>query len=194
MRKFLRIIILCMSFLIALTACDKHNNVDKKNEIIVYGDYKCPYCKELEDKIMPKIKKGYINKGNTKYKFINVAFLGNDSIKGSRAGHAVEDIAPKEYLHFQNILFSKQPNNENKWLTEKLIDKQVDKLNISNNTKKKIKKDYKTKGSKAWIEASNDKKLAKKKKINEIPTVFINKSKIENPENLKHWTRELKKY
>ena len=135
-----------MSFLIALTACDKHNNVDKKNEIIVYGDYKCPYCKELEDKIMPKIKKGYINKGNTKYKFINVAFLGNDSIKGSRAGHAVEDIAPKEYLHFQNILFSKQPNNENKWLTEKLIDKQVDKLNISNNTKKKIKKDYKTKG------------------------------------------------
>ena len=57
-----------------------------------------------------------------------------------------------------------------------------------------IRDSYKTKGSKAWIEASNDKKLAKKKKINEIPTVFINKSKIENPENLKHWTRELKKY
>ncbi len=41
-----------------------------------------------------------------------MAFLGEDSIKGSRAGHAVENIAPKQYFKFQKLMFSKQPNNE----------------------------------------------------------------------------------
>ena len=41
-----------------------------------------------------------------------MAFLGKDSIIGSRAGHAVRQFAPKQYLKFQKLMFKQQPNSE----------------------------------------------------------------------------------
>lgn len=52
----------------------------------------------------------------------------------------LENIAPSEYLKFQKLMFSQQPNNEKEWITYQLIDCQIDKLNITNNQKFKIKK------------------------------------------------------
>ena len=47
-------------------------------------------------------------------------------------------------------MFEQQPDNEKAWITTKLVDKQIDKLNIDNQTKVKIKDDYKKKNSKSW--------------------------------------------
>ena len=71
--------------------------------IVEYGDYKCPYCKKIEDNVMPIIKKDYIDTNRVEYQFINASFLGKDSLMGSRAGNAIQAIAPKEYLTFQKI-------------------------------------------------------------------------------------------
>lgn len=112
---------------------------------------------------MPKLQKDYIDKGKADYQFVNMAFLGKDSVIGSRATHAVENIAPRKSLKFQKLIFSKQPNHENKWITKNLVDKQIDKLNLSTSKANKIKKDmkrYKDKGVKeATTVYVNDKKL-----------------------------------
>ena len=50
---------------------------------------------------MPKLQKDYIDKNKVDYQLVNVAFLGKDSIIGSRAGHAVKNIAPHQYLAFK---------------------------------------------------------------------------------------------
>ena len=42
------------------------------------------------------------------YQFINASFLGKDSLMGSRAGNAIQAIAPKEYLTFKNIYAHQQ--------------------------------------------------------------------------------------
>lgn len=33
----------------------KHSN-NSKPVVVIYGDYKCPYCKKTEDRVMPKLK------------------------------------------------------------------------------------------------------------------------------------------
>ena len=103
-----------------------------------------------------------------------MAFLGKDAIKGSRAGHAVQNIAPNHYLEFQKLIFSKQPNHEN--------DKKA----------KKIKKDYKTKNSQSWKDAQKDIKLYKDKKVKEAPTVYVNGKKLKDPYSYAEYKKYLK--
>ncbi|MCG1434946.1 thioredoxin domain-containing protein [Staphylococcus epidermidis] len=62
---------------------------EKENKIIIYEDYKYHYCKKVETNIVSKLHKFYIDKDKVDYKFVNIAFLCKDAIKGSRAGHAV---------------------------------------------------------------------------------------------------------
>lgn len=186
-----KIIILISIFTMILCTCSQSKE-QRKSNIVIYGDYKCPYCKQLESKVMHKLKKEYINKGKVKVDFVNVASLGDDSIKGSRAGHAVQNIAPNKYLEFQKLMFSQQPNHENEWITEKLIDKQINKLNLSKSKTQKIKKAYKTKNNKSWKDAEKDRKQAKKDKIKEVPTVYIDGKKLENPYSYNEYKKKLK--
>lgn len=186
MKKSNVILIICLVFI--LVGCSE----EKENKIIIYGDYKCPYCKKVETDIVPKLQKDYIDKDKADYKFVNMAFLGKDAIKGSRAGHAVQNIAPNHYLEFQKLIFSKQPNHENEWLTEQLIDRQIDKLNINNKKARKIKKDYKTKNSQSWKDAQKDIKLYKDKKVKEAPTVYVNGKKLKDPYSYAEYKKYLK--
>ncbi|PWG67839.1 protein-disulfide isomerase, partial [Enterobacter mori] len=87
-----------------------------ENTIVEYGDFKCPYCKSVEDNIMPKLKEQYIDTGKADYKFKNVATLGLDSLIGARAGNAVEMYAPNKYLKFQKLMFDQQPDRETTWI------------------------------------------------------------------------------
>lgn len=197
MKKSLIVLIsiLFIFMLSVLTACSNQESKESKtskDKIIVYGDFKCPYCKQLEEEIIPKLKKDYIEQGKVEYQFVNMAFLGDDSIIGSRAGHAVENIDPNEYLRFQELMFSQQPDNEKKWITEKLVDKQIDKLNISNNKAKKIKIDYKKKNSQSWRDAKKDQKIYKKNNIQEAPTVVINGKEIQDVYDYKEYKKYLK--
>ena len=178
-----------MMLIVLLSACGNNENVHENDKvdkngkirIIEYGDYKCPYCKKVENKIMPKLKRQYIDKGKVDYQFVNMAFLGKDSIIGSRAGHAVQSIVPKEYLTFQRLMFEQQPDNEKAWITTKLVDKQIDKLNIDNQTKVKIKDDYKKKNSKSWEAAKKDRQQYKKNHIDTAPTIYVKGEKLKDP-------------
>jgi protein-disulfide isomerase len=92
MKKLIGLLmILCMVLLYSCSGpmdSPKHSN-NSKPVVVIYGDYKCPYCKKTEDRVMPKLKKKYIDTNKIKYQYVNLAFLGKDSIVGSRAQHAV---------------------------------------------------------------------------------------------------------
>lgn len=174
---------------IVLSACtnqqqahkgDKYTK-DGKVKLIIYGDFKCPYCKKVDSKVLPKLQQQYIKTGKVDYRFVNMAFLGKDSIIGSRAGHAVQNYAPAQYFHYQQLMFEQQPNNEKEWITTAEVDKQIDRLSLDDSTKEKIKKDYKTRNSKSWEAAKKDQKLYKKNKIKTAPTVYIGGDKVEDP-------------
>ncbi|PTE40456.1 protein-disulfide isomerase [Staphylococcus equorum] len=195
---------LCLGLIatmLLITACssdedahkDDKQNANGKIKIIEYGDFKCSYCKKVESNIMPKLKKDYIDRDKVDYEFVNMAFLGDDSIIGSRAGHAVQQIAPKQYLDFQKLMFEQQGDAEKKWITESLVDKQIDKLSIDNKQKEKIKKDYKTEDSKSWKAAQKDKKQAEDKNIDTAPTVYIGGEKVEDPYDYDNYKKLIEK-
>ncbi|MEB7722569.1 DsbA family protein [Staphylococcus equorum] len=195
---------LCLGLIatmLLITACssdedahkDDKQNANGKIKIIEYGDFKCSYCKKVESNIMPKLKKDYIDKDKVDYEFVNMAFLGDDSIIGSRAGHAVQQIGPKQYLDFQKLMFEQQGDAEKEWITESLVDKQIDKLSIDNKQKEKIKKDYKTEDSKSWKAAQKDKKQAEDKNIDTAPTVYIGGEKVEDPYDYDNYKKLIEK-
>ncbi|MDT3960172.1 thioredoxin domain-containing protein [Staphylococcus kloosii] len=182
---------------IVLVACSNQQNAHKEDKytkdgkvkLIIYGDFKCPYCKKVDTKILPKLNQQYIKQGKVDYQFVNMAFLGKDAIIGSRAGHAVQLYAPQQYFKFQQSMFAQQPNNEKQWITTTKVDQQIDKLSLDTATKEKIKKDYKTQDSKSWKAAKKDQQRYKKNKIKTAPTVFIGGTKVEDPykySNYKH--------
>ncbi|MCQ8157444.1 thioredoxin domain-containing protein [Staphylococcus epidermidis] len=140
MKKLIGLLmILCMVLLYSCSGpmdSPKHSN-NSKPVVVIYGDYKCPYCKKTEDRVMPKLKKKYIDTNKIKYQYVNLAFLGKDSIVGSRAQHAVNHYAPKKSLEFQKLMFNQQKDEHKQWITTRLVDKQIDKLSISDDKKKK---------------------------------------------------------
>lgn len=187
-KKNNKIFLLLIPLLILVAGC----NPKPENTIIEYGDYKCPYCKDVEKKIMPKLKKEYIDKNKADYEFKNVAVVGLDSIIGARAGNAVKMYAPDEYLHFQKLMFEKQPKNENPWITPSLVNKQIDKLDIKYKTKEKIKKEYNKKNSKTVKKIDKDTNEAKKHKVKTVPSVFINGEKVKDPHDYKEYKKLMK--
>lgn len=190
MVKIYKIVLLLLPIIFIISGC---NNKNTENTIVEYGDFKCSYCKNVEDDIMPKLKEQYIDTGKADYKFRNVATLGLDSLIGARAGNAVEMYAPDEYSNFQKLMFDEQPNNEKTWITTKLVNRQIDNLDIEEGIKEKIKKEYNSADSKTADKITKDNERAKKHKIKTVPTVFINGKKVKDPYNYKEYEKLLKK-
>ena len=198
MKKIILIISMLMVLTIIMSACSNNNNEKQppktkngKILIVEYGDFKCPYCKKVEKNVMPTIKKAYIDTYKVEYQFINAGFLGKDSIVGSRAGNAVQKVAPNEYLTFQRNVFSNQKDEDKKWLTEQFLDNEIDKLDITTQQKSDIKKQYKTKNSDAWKKAEEQKKMTEDNNIDTVPTVFINGKKVKDPYEVEEWKKYL---
>lgn len=198
MKKIILIISMLMVLTIIMSACSNNNNEKQppktkngKILIVEYGDFKCPYCKKVEKNVMPTIKKDYIDTNKVEYQFINAGFLGKDSIVGSRAGNAVQKVAPNEYLTFQRNVLSNQKDGDKKWLTEQFLDNEIDKLDITTQQKSDIKKQYKTKNSDAWKKAEEQKKMTEDNNIDTVPTVFINGKKVKDPYEVEEWKKYL---
>lgn len=190
-----------VAIMILVTACSSDQHVHKndkmdengKIKIIEYGDFKCPYCKKVETNVMPKLKKEYIDQDKVDYQFVNMAFLGDDSIIGSRAGYAVQHVAPDQYLTFQKLMFEQQPDSEKEWINKSLVDNQIDKLPINQDMKDKIKKEYTTTDSKSWKAAKKDQQQAKENHVETAPTVYVGGEKLEDPYKFKNYKEILDK-
>ncbi|WP_317955878.1 DsbA family protein [Staphylococcus haemolyticus] len=198
MKKTILILSMMMVLIIIMSACSNNNKEKQppktkngKILIVEYGDFKCPYCKKVEKNVMPTIKKDYIDTNKVEYQFINAGFLGKDSIVGSRAGNAVQKVAPNEYLTFQRNVFANQKDEDKKWLTEQFLDKEIDKLDITTQQKTDIKKQYKTKNSEAWKKAEEQKELTEDNNIDTVPTVFINGKRVKDPYKVEEWKKYL---
>lgn len=54
--------------------------------LIEFGDFKCPVCKRFEETVFPLLKKEYIDTGKVKMAFLNMQFIGPDSVTAGIAG------------------------------------------------------------------------------------------------------------
>ena len=81
--------------------------------IIEFGDYQCSNCKKWFLETKPDIITNYIDTGKASLVFVDIAFLGKDSLPASRATYCAQDQG--QYWKYHSFLYSNQMGIDNGW-------------------------------------------------------------------------------
>jgi protein-disulfide isomerase len=81
--------------------------------IIEFGDYQCPNCKRWFLNTKPDIVTNYIDTGKANLIFVDIAFLGKDSMPAARATYCAEEQG--QYWDYHGFLYSNQMTIDNGW-------------------------------------------------------------------------------
>jgi len=81
--------------------------------IIEVGDYQCHMCKIWFEETRPQIIENYINTGKANLVFVDMPFLGSDSIPASEATYCADDQG--KYWEYHSMLFRYQQEIDDGW-------------------------------------------------------------------------------
>ncbi|MBM7654926.1 DsbA family protein [Neobacillus cucumis] len=155
--------------------------------IIEFGDYKCPYCKMFNQKVVPTIKQE-VDKGDAKLYFINDSFIYIDSIRAAKFAESVYAVlGNKAFWKFHELLYQKQPQGSEyekmdiyneKFLTDTLkeVVSDVDVIKV-------VKYFDANKADAAW---QRDMDLVNQLNVTGTPTIFVNGKVAKTLDDLKN--------
>lgn len=157
-----------------------------KVKIKVFSSFTCPHCASFHMKILPKIKKEYID--NNKVQLIFIDFpLDAAALNASKLLHCVDE---QNQINFMDAIYEKQGD----WANASNLDE------VNNNIKKIVKNlgitldqfdqclinvNIEDKILNGRIEAS------KKYSINSTPTIVINEKKLKDSVNFKNIKKKI---
>ncbi len=81
--------------------------------IVEFGDYQCEQCYAWFHETKPAIVRDYIDTGKANLVFVDLAFLGKDSIPASMATYCAEDQGM--YWEYHDLLYNSQEHVDNGW-------------------------------------------------------------------------------
>lgn len=81
--------------------------------IIEVGDYQCEMCKLWFDKTRPQIIENYVETGKANLMFMDMPFLGRDSLPASHATYCADD--QDKYWSYHEKLYQLQQHVDDGW-------------------------------------------------------------------------------
>jgi len=160
-------------------------NKDAKVEIVEFGDFKCPSCRQFETDVFPKLKEKYIDSGKAKISFINFSFMSetfklsdNDSKRAALFGEAVYKQNPEAFWTYYQHLYEQQGDEREIWATEEMLSNIV--KDIPGIDVEKVKKEVQE--GLFDKELDNDHKIVYQLGITSTPTVFVNGNPVGAPD------------
>ena len=84
--------------------------------IVEFGDYQCEACYHWFHNTRADIIDNYIETGKAKLVFVDLPFLGRDSIAAAQATYCAEDQG--KYWDYHNILYNFQEEIDNGWASK----------------------------------------------------------------------------
>jgi hypothetical protein len=161
-------------------------NEDAKIQLIVYESLTCSHCANFHNKIYPKLKEDFIDKGLVKIEFKNFP-LDMAAFNASKIAHCKNDGSSK-VLHF---LYQ----NQTKWVKGDTIEKiNSDLKNLIENSNFQINFKQCLANKKIEDHVLEDRvEGVKKFKISSTPTLIINNKKFDKPLNYKNLKKTLEK-
>ena len=207
-----KIFLVCFVISLIIPACDQidqketkkeksyKENLDAQNNLIVLGNDQapikikifssltCPHCADFHIKVVPELKKEYIDSGKAQIIFIDFP-LDEAAFNAAKLLHCSDK---EKQMEFLNIIYETQ----NKWANGSNIN------DINNNLKKIVKNlgISSMQFDKCLIdEAISDKILNnriesnQKYSINSTPTIIINEKKLEGSANFKNIKKKIEK-
>ena len=88
-------------------------SADASVTIIEFGDYQCPNCKKWFLNTKPDIVTNYIDTGKANLYFVDLAFLGDDSLTASAATYCADEQG--KYWDYHSYLYSNQRGIDGGW-------------------------------------------------------------------------------
>jgi protein-disulfide isomerase len=88
-------------------------STDAPITIIEFGDFQCPKCDQWFQNEKPTIVSNYLETGIAKLYFLDLTWLGNDSISASQATYCAED--QEMYWEYHSYLYDNQGGIEDGW-------------------------------------------------------------------------------
>lgn len=81
-------------------------------QIVEFGDYKCPACKNFNENIFPQIKADLVDTGKAQFYFINYPFINIDSTRSAQFAEAIyQELGNEAFWNFHKLLYEKQPSD-----------------------------------------------------------------------------------
>lgn len=78
-------------------------------------DYQCPFCRQVELEVMPKLIEDYVKPGKLRIYFKDFQFLGPDSMAAAIAARAVWETAPDKFYAWHHAMFEHQDGENAGW-------------------------------------------------------------------------------
>tara|TARA_B110000008_G_C16943622_1_gene553514 strand:- start:1251 stop:1889 length:639 start_codon:yes stop_codon:yes gene_type:complete len=197
-----QIFFLCIVFFACLFFCYQSfaSDIKDENNLIVLGkdtapikiqifsSHTCPHCASFHTKIVPLLKKDYVDKGNVQLIFLDFP-LDEAALNASKILHCLDS---KKQIKFLDNIYEKQSSwasgpdidtvNKNLELIAKSFDMKSEKFTLCLNNEKN--EDFILKSR---IESH------KKYSINSTPTIVINEKKFEGSLNFKNLKKKIDK-
>jgi len=190
--KFLLSLIICLKFYSNdLSASENIISLGKDSapvKIKVFSSLTCPHCANFHIKIVPKIKKEYIETGKVQLIFIDFP-LDQAALNASIMLHCLDQ---NKQIDFLDTLYADQ----SKWTSGSNIDE------INNNLKKMTKKLGITSNefnkclkNEAIVDKILNERINAQKKylIDSTPTIIINEKKLEESVTFKNIEKKIEK-
>lgn len=157
-------------------------NQEAPVKIVEFGDFKCPHCKTWEDEVFPQLKEKYIDQGIVQFFFVNLAFIGPDSLYAAEVGEAVATQGYDLFFKYYDLVYKNQQDENTVWATEEylfgLIEEHIPEVNLE-----RLRSDLEE--GKYKENVTNDIDFATDIGLNSVPAVFVNGQKVNNPFDFK---------
>lgn len=142
-------------------------------EIVEFGDYKCPSCKDFNDRLFPVIYQELVETGKAKFYFMNYSFIAPDSTTAAQFAETVyEELGNEPFWAFHNLLFANQTRVFSEQTLEKMLAEVVNEEEVT-----KVMAAYQEgKGKTAW---DHDMNTANNLGISSTPTIFIGEKSLQ---------------
>ena len=82
-----------------------------KVQVIVFADYRCPFCERFYTAVEKNLLKDYVNTGKVKFAFRSFAFLGPESTAASEAAECANDQG--KFWKFHDWMYEHQADESN---------------------------------------------------------------------------------
>lgn len=103
-------------------------DVDAPITIIEFGDYQCPKCKQWFEQAKSSIVSKHILTGNAKLYFVDIAWLGDNSIIAAQASYCADDQG--KYREYHSKLYQNQGDIQDGWASPDSLKKFANELNL----------------------------------------------------------------
>jgi protein-disulfide isomerase len=81
---------------------------DAPVELLMFEDFNCPVCRAFTEDTLPRLKSEYIDQGQVRVHFINIAFWGPDSTTAALAGECAYRQDEAAFWDYRTSLYGAQ--------------------------------------------------------------------------------------